>query len=35
MSRKIAKKEDFGNALDTFLGFTLKTIIGIHDPHIQ
>ena len=29
-----AQKVDFWKFLDPFWGFTLKTVPGIHDPHI-
>ena len=34
-SWKLAKKWDFGNFLDPFGGFILKTVLGIHDPRIS
>ena len=35
ISWKLAKKGDFGNILDPFQGFTLKTVLRIHDPCIS
>jgi len=35
ISWKSAKKEDFGNFLDPFWGFILKTVLGIHEPRIS
>ena len=35
ISWKLAKKGDFGNILDPFQGFTLKTVLRIHDPRIS
>ena len=33
--KKNAKKVDFRNFFDPFRGFTVKTVLGIHDPHIS
>ena len=30
---KKSQKVDFRNFLDSFRGFILKTVLGIHDPH--
>ena len=35
MGKKTAQKVDFRNFLDPFWGFTLKTVLGIHDPRIS
>ena len=35
ISWKSVEKGDFGNFLDPFLGFILKTVLGIHDPRIS
>ena len=35
ISWKKAQKVDFWELLDPYLGFTLKTVPGIHDPHIS
>ena len=32
---KKAQKVDFINFLDPFWGFTLKTVLGIYNPHIS
>ena len=32
---KKAQKVDFRNYLDPFWGFTLKTVLGVHDPRIS
>ena len=32
---KKTQKVDFRNFLDPFWGFPLKTVLGIHDPHIS
>ena len=35
ISQKKAQKVDFWELLDPYLGFTLKTVPGVHDPHIS
>ena len=35
ISWKKAQKVDFRKLLDPFWGFTLKTVLGIHDPRIS
>ena len=35
ISWKLAKKGNFEKCLDPFWGFILKTVLGIHDPHIS